>query len=153
MEKQKLSAEFMKAAGQTIAERPVRYADFNTRKLRVLLLLEEVLELAEASGVNIITRNNNVYLGSDTFKNNLEIEDGGEFDVVEVADALGDILYVTYGAGNAYGIELNEVFGAIQDSNMSKFIDGHKDEETGKWVKGPSYTPVDLKAVIENQSK
>ena len=70
-------------------------------------------------------------------------------NIVEVADALGDLLYVTYWAANAFGIPIDEVFDEIHRSNMTKFIDGHKDPETGKWKKAPSYTPADVAGILE----
>ncbi len=147
MTNQEKSARFMVSAGQTVNARPVETSDHNTKKLRVLLLLEEVLELAEASGVEVRAKHGAKL--TDTKDFGFTVTD--HFDIVETADALGDILYVTYGAGNAFGINLNEVYEEIQVSNMSKFIDGHRDDATGKWIKGPSYTPVDLKKVIEKQ--
>lgn len=68
--------------------------------------------------------------------------------IEDVADALGDLLYVVLGAGLSYGIDLEEVFDEVHRSNMTKFIDGHRRED-GKWIKGPSYTPADMKKVIE----
>tara|TARA_B100000795_G_C22754308_1_gene420810 strand:- start:1123 stop:1464 length:342 start_codon:yes stop_codon:yes gene_type:complete len=62
-------------------------------------------------------------------------------DILEVADALTDILYVTYGAGHAFGINLDECFDEVQNSNMSKLgIDGNAIyNEDGKVMKGPNY--------------
>lgn len=71
-------------------------------------------------------------------------------DLVEIADAIGDALYVVLGTAVACGIEIAPAFDAIHESNMTKFIDGHRRED-GKWIKGPSYKPVDLKPIIEEQ--
>jgi predicted HAD superfamily Cof-like phosphohydrolase len=62
-------------------------------------------------------------------------------DLLEVADALTDILYVTYGAGHAFGIDLDKCFEEVQDSNMSKLGEGGKAiyNESGKVMKGPNY--------------
>ena len=62
-------------------------------------------------------------------------------DIVEVADALTDILYVTYGAGHAFGIDLDQCFDEVQNSNMSKLGKDGKPifNETGKVMKGPKY--------------
>ena len=62
-------------------------------------------------------------------------------DLLEVADALTDILYVTYGAGHAFGINLDKCFEEVQDSNMSKLGEGGKAiyNESGKVMKGPNY--------------
>jgi len=64
-------------------------------------------------------------------------------NIVEIADAIGDLLYVTLGTAVSCGIDIHKVFEEIHRSNMTKFIDGHRRED-GKWVKGPSYTPADI---------
>lgn len=71
-------------------------------------------------------------------------------DIVGVADALTDILYVVYGAGHAFGINLDQTFAEVQRSNMSKLdVDGKPIfREDGKVLKGPNYSPPDLKAVL-----
>ena len=71
-------------------------------------------------------------------------------DIVEVADALTDILYVTYGAGHAFGINLDNCFDEVQKSNMSKLdIDGKPIyNELGKVMKGPNYFKPNLKKII-----
>ena len=67
-------------------------------------------------------------------------------DLLEVADALTDILYVTYGAGHAFGINLDKCFNEVQNSNMSKLDDNGKPiyNEAGKVMKGPKYFKPDL---------
>tara|TARA_B100000900_G_scaffold182025_1_gene154411 strand:- start:102 stop:443 length:342 start_codon:yes stop_codon:yes gene_type:complete len=67
-------------------------------------------------------------------------------DLLEVADALTDILYVTYGAGHAFGIDLDKCFDEVQNSNMSKLgVDGKPIyNESGKVMKGPDYYKPDL---------
>ncbi len=71
-------------------------------------------------------------------------------DIVEVADALTDILYVTYGAGHAFGIDLDECFDEVQNSNMSKLDDNGKPiyNEKGKVMKGPKYFKPNLKNIL-----
>ena len=73
-------------------------------------------------------------------------------DIVEVADALTDILYVTYGAGHAFGINLDQCFNEVQNSNMSKLGDDGKPiyNENGKVMKGPNYFKPDLSKYIKN---
>ena len=73
----------------------------------------------------------------DAMKNN---------DLLEVADALTDILYVTYGAGHAFGIDLDKCFEEVQNSNMSKLDENGKPiyNESGKVMKGPKYFKPDL---------
>ena len=109
---------FMKTFGQEIKIKP----DLSTEKinkLRVSLINEELEEFKEA------------------IKNN---------DLKEVADALTDILYVTYGAGHAFGINLDKCFNEVQQSNMSKLGDDGKPiyNDTGKVMKGPNYFKPDL---------
>ena len=72
-------------------------------------------------------------------------------DLKEVADALTDILYVTYGAGCAYGIDLDKCFKEVQRANMSKLGEDGKPiyNEKGKVMKGPNYTEPNLKQFVE----
>jgi len=72
------------------------------------------------------------------------------YNMVEVADAIADLLYVVLGAACASGIDIEPIFDEVHRSNMSKFIDGHRRED-GKWVKGPSYTPANIKPLLEAQ--
>ena len=67
-------------------------------------------------------------------------------NIVEIADALTDILYVTYGAGHAFGINLDKCFNEVQESNMSKLDQDGKPifNEHGKVMKGPNYFKPDL---------
>jgi len=71
-------------------------------------------------------------------------------DFLEVADALTDILYVTYGAGHAFGIDLDKCFQEVQRSNMSKLDENGKPiyNEEGKVMKGPRYFKPDLKKIL-----
>ena len=73
-------------------------------------------------------------------------------DIVEVADALTDILYVTYGAGHAFGVDLDQCFDEVQNSNMSKLGDDGKPiyNENGKVMKGPNYFKPDLSKYIKS---
>ena len=82
----------------------------------------------------------------DEFKQALENK-----DLLEVADALTDILYVTYGAGHAFGIDLDACFDEVQNSNMSKLgLDGKPIyNDQGKVMKGPSYFKPDLSKYIK----
>ena len=78
------------------------------------------------------------------------IEAMNKKDLVEVADALTDILYVTYGAGHAFGINLDDCFEEVQNSNMSKLDENGKPiyNEHGKVMKGPNYFKPNLKKII-----
>ena len=73
-----------------------------------------------------------------------------ENDILEVADALTDILYVTYGAGHAFGINLDKCFEEVQNSNMSKLGEDGKPiyNENGKVLKGPNYFKPDLNKFV-----
>ena len=113
---------FMKTFGQEVKTKPSFSSD-KINKLRIDLIKEELDELQEA------------------MKNN---------DLLEVADALTDILYVTYGAGHAFGIDLDKCFDEVQNSNMSKL--GKNDQpiynESGKVMKGPNYFKPDLSKFV-----
>ena len=80
----------------------------------------------------------------------LSIKAMKENDILEVADALTDILYVTYGAGHAFGIDLDKCFDEVQRSNMSKLSKDGKPiyNENGKVMKGPGYFKPDLSKFI-----
>ena len=72
-------------------------------------------------------------------------------NIVEIADALTDILYVTYGAGHAFGINLDKCFNEVQESNMSKLDQDGKPifNEHGKVMKGPNYFKPNIKAILK----
>lgn len=147
--------EFMISAGQITRNNPEIPTDEEI-VLRIKLLFEEVLELAAASGYMVGISNST----HDEKKESISpIEEGDiryikiaeEPNLTEVADALTDIDYVNLGAACSYGIDLEPCQKEVHGSNMSKFIDGHRRED-GKWVKGPSYRPADLKTVLDKQA-
>ena len=113
---------FMKTFGQEVKDKPAFSTD-KINKLRIDLIKEELEELTEA------------------MKNN---------DLLEVADALTDILYVTYGAGHAFGIDLDKCFEEVQNSNMSKLDKNGKPiyNELGKVMKGPNYFKPNLSKFV-----
>lgn len=81
-----------------------------------------------------------------------EYLDGEEAnDLVEIADALIDVIYIAYGTGVAYGLPMDELFNEVHRSNMSKLGEDGKPvyREDGKVLKGPNYSPPDLAAIIE----
>ncbi len=92
------------------------------------------------------------YLRYDLIKEELsELKEAiDKKDIKEIADALTDILYVTYGAGHAFGIDLDKCFVEVQDSNMSKLGKDGKPifNEKGKVMKGPNYFKPDLKRFV-----
>ena len=114
--------KFMETFGQEVKEK-AEFPDNRVVKLRFDLIEEELNELREAISKK---------------------------DINEVADALTDILYVTYGAGHAFGINLDKCFQEVQNSNMSKLGDDGKPiyNENGKVMKGPKYFKPDLKKFI-----
>lgn len=65
----------------------------------------------------------------------------------EVADAIGDLLYVVYGTAVAFGLPAQKIFDEVHRSNMSKFDDGMLGPD-GKWIKGPSYQPANMKQFV-----
>ena len=113
---------FMKTFEQEVKEKPSFSSD-KINKLRLDLIREELNELTEA------------------MKNK---------DLLEVADALTDILYVTYGAGHAFGIDLDKCFDEVQNSNMSKLDNNGKPiyNDDGKVMKGPNYFKPDLSKFV-----
>ena len=109
---------FMQTYGQEVKTK-AEFSDEKTNKLRLDLIKEELEELTHAMS---------------------------EKDLTEVADALTDILYVTYGAGHSFGIDLDRCFEEVQNSNMSKLGEDGKPiyNEAGKVMKGPNYFKPDL---------
>ena len=117
-----LVGDFMQAFGQQVETQPT-WPDFNTRELRVDLIQEEVDELVEAIANK---------------------------DMVEIADALTDILYVVYGTGHTFGIDVDECFTEVHASNMSKLGEGGIPikAENGKVMKGPGFFAPDLESIL-----
>ena len=115
--------KFMETFGQMVRTRP-QFPDEKTMQLRCDLIKEELNELEQA----MKTKNLN-----------------------EIADALTDILYVTYGAGYAYGINLDKCFKEVQRANMSKLGKDGKPiyNDKGKVMKGPNYRAPNLKQFVE----
>ena len=114
---------FMETFGQMVKTKS-QFPDEKTMQLRFDLIKEELNELEQA----MKTKN-----------------------LKEIADALTDILYVTYGAGYAYGIDLDKCFKEVQRANMSKLgVDGKPIyNEKGKVMKGPNYSEPNLKQFVE----
>ena len=114
---------FMKTFGQMVRTKP-QFPDEDTMQLRYDLIKEELNELEQAMKTK---------------------------DLKEVADALTDILYVTYGAGYAYGINLDKCFKEVQRANMSKLGKDGKPiyNDRGKVMKGPNYLAPNLKQFVE----
>ncbi|MDC0631437.1 nucleoside triphosphate pyrophosphohydrolase family protein [Candidatus Pelagibacter sp.] len=115
---------FMKTFGQEVKNKP-SFSNDKINKLRIDLIKEELEELTEAMQKK---------------------------DLLEVADALTDILYVTYGAGHAFGINLDKCFDEVQNSNMSKLGEDGKPiyNESGKVMKGPNYFKPDFSKILNH---
>ena len=113
---------FMKTFGQEVKNKP-SFSTNKINKLRFDLIKEELDELKEAMDNN---------------------------DLLEVADALTDILYVTYGAGHAFGVDLDKCFDEVQNSNMSKLDENGEPiyNESGKVMKGPNYFKPNLSKFV-----
>ena len=114
--------QFMQTFGQEVKDKP-EFPNEKIIEFRKKLIDEEFNELKEA--IN-------------------------DKDIIEIADALTDILVVTYGAGLAFGINLDQCFEEVHRSNMSKLSNEGKPiyNEFGKVMKGPNYSPPDLKKII-----
>ena len=113
---------FMKTFGQEVKNKPSFSSD-KINQLRISLIKEELDELKEAMDSK---------------------------NLLEVADALTDLLYVTYGAGHAFGIDLDKCFEEVQNSNMSKLGKDGKPiyNENGKVMKGPNYFKPNLSKFV-----
>ena len=114
--------DFMEAFGQRVEMEPT-WPDFNTRELRLELIQEELDELSDAVA---------------------------DRDMIQIADALTDLLYVVYGAGHAFGLDLDECFEEVHRSNMSKLGENGRPihREDGKVMKGPGYFEPDLEGIL-----
>jgi predicted HAD superfamily Cof-like phosphohydrolase len=135
--------EFMQGVGQDVNTIPTQVSK-EAAILRVKLLVEEVLELAEASGVTI-TLNGQVVADKD-----LEYAQEGDQDLVEVADALADIEYVMHGASLTYGLPAQEVFDEVHRNNMLKIERGSFNKD-GKFIKPQNHPKVDLSFILSQR--
>ena len=117
-----LVGDFMEAFGQEVQFEPT-WPDFNTRELRLELIQEELDELSDAIA---------------------------DRDMIQIADALTDLLYVVYGAGHTFGLDLDECFQEVHRSNMSKLGENGRPihREDGKVMKGPGYFEPDLEGIL-----
>ena len=117
-----LVGDFMEAFGQDVQFEPT-WPDFNTRELRLELIQEELEELSDAVA---------------------------DRDMIQIADALTDLLYVVYGAGHTFGLDSDECFQEVHRSNMSKLGENGRPiyREDGKVMKGPGYFEPDLEGIL-----
>ena len=135
---------FMRKAGQNVPNR-VTIPTKEERLLSCRLLLEETLEYIEAAGFYAKTH------GKPIDMNEIKFVEDHDVDFVEMLDAVADIMFVAQGRAVETGLDLKPILQEVCDSNSSKFLDGFKDEATGKWKKGPSFREPDLKSIIEKQ--
>lgn len=148
MEKlQKQVLEFHQAFDCVINDKPTM-PDIETRKLRAELIIEEFTELCHAMKVW------GGRMGDGHSPSNWFEDYDGEPDLVEIADALGDLLYVIYGTAVSCGIDLEPITDEIHRSNMSKVCaDGTVlRREDGKIIKPETYSPADIKTLIQRQT-
>lgn len=119
-------AEFMDASEQPVRTTPTDDLDPTEAELRVRLVVEEAIEFALASGYNIVAPG-----GAVVGKKNFEaVPNGNGIDLVEVADALTDLVVVTKGSAHTYGIDIDSTFIAVHQTNMAKM-----DPVTGKPIR------------------
>lgn len=116
--------DFHIAFGQRVGQSPMIPEDINERDLRISLLEEEFKEYLQAEEKN---------------------------DIVEIADALADIIYIACGTAVSYGIPLDKVFNEVHRSNMAKLVDGKPIyREDGKVLKPDGWTPPDIERCLKN---
>jgi len=136
--------EFHEAFGAPVAWSP-QVPSTNRRLLRCKLLLEETLEFITASGYNLTVNN------EDVMFQQIDLLDVNEPSLIEAADALADIRYVTDGAALEWGIPLEKCLREVHRSNMSKLGEDGKPilRADGKILKGPHFTLPDLASILE----
>jgi predicted HAD superfamily Cof-like phosphohydrolase len=135
--------EFHEAFNHPVATRPT-IPPANIRRLRIALIAEELKELADASGVPFTYE-----IGSLGM-----VKPSTEVDIVEAADACGDLDYVVQGTNVVWGFPAEEIAIEVHRSNMSKLGRDGKPiyREDAKVLKGPSYRPPDVKSIIERHT-
>lgn len=149
----------MTFAGQRVPLTPTTELTPEERKLRASLMLEEVLETANALGVRISfwgSPINRGYVGDEKTNPSLgpainprEFEIVGPLDIVEVVDGCCDVEVVTKGTLTAIGVSDVGPQDAVNEANMKKFgPGGHKHPVTGKWIKPADWQPPDLLAIL-----
>lgn len=143
-EPQKEVAKMMRTFGQEVRLVPAMVNDYKESLLTTNLVYEECLEFVRAMGFEP----NGIVGGKDT------LTLGGKPDLIEAADAIGDMLVVVYGAANRLGIDAEAVFNEVMRSNNTKiWPDGtvHKRELDGKVIKPSTYSPANIEDVLISQ--
>lgn len=146
--------EFKKLAGQKCPD-TYEVPSIEDRVLTIRLIIEEALEMASALGVRLECNNDDGNPKIIESSKDLEYfvcqED---INPVEVLDASCDLFWVSFGGPAALiGLshKLEECLEEVTNSNMSKFIDGHKCPDSGKWIKGPSYSPANIEGILNSE--
>jgi predicted HAD superfamily Cof-like phosphohydrolase len=130
---------FMTKAGQNVPKEMTTPSEADL-KLRASLVMEEAMELV-TKGLGL-----SVKFDGEKFS----FEKVAEPDIVEAMDAAADIMWVgVTGVSIIFGADIVPVLEEVDRSNLSKFIDGYRRDD-GKWVKGPSYSPADIKGVLKD---
>lgn len=155
MTNQQKIEEFMIAAKQSIPEVPT-YPTEKIAKLRAMLVLEEALELiVKGLGVTLLRDGyGEIYSLQNllsTLKDMTPIKED-ETNLLQLADGIADLEYVSTGTASACGIKMQPIFDEVHRSNMTKSIDGTFRED-GKYVKGPNYSKADIQRELDRQMK
>lgn len=123
---QKKIVDFMNMSHQIVRTSPTVDVPYKEKMLRIRLIVGEVSELIDAMSKD---------------------------DLIEIADAIADCLYVIKGAANVYGIDLEPIFNEVNRSNMTKEYSENNIDKSGKILKGSKYSPPDIKSLIDEQIK
>jgi len=139
--------DFMEMAEQDVPLVPTM-VDFKTRRLRYLLIKEELSELLEAFALQDVSFANEIRADRVC---DLECEDNQKPSLVKAADALADLAYVVIGGFVALGIDTQVIWDMVHESNMAKMEGGYKNE-VGKWIKPEDWQPPDIESALRRMS-
>lgn len=139
---------FCKKAGQPVPDM-LTIPDKHDILLRAKLIMEEALEMCEGLGVSVSPRS----LVCEPIESTIDLDFSicANPDPVKIMDACADMLWVgVTGPAVLFGLsdKLEACIQEVDRSNLSKFIDGHRDPSTGKWIKGPAYSPANIEFII-----
>jgi len=141
--------EFMRRAGQPVAERPALPSE-NIRSLRARLILEEALETVEALGFRVsIDSDAGLYSAVLTSRTGFDLQPCGRPSLIDIADGCADISVVTTGTLSACGIPDEPLLSLVDENNLAKFGPGHSFNGHGKLIKPPTHRPPDIAALLQ----
>lgn len=152
---------FMGKAGQAIPDEPVMPPE-DVRRLRVKLIIEELIELCDAYGLLLTVvppSPEGLRMGGDEARHRVYVEQHKEPDasleggIKDAYDAVLDLLVVVIGTAIANGTQLPEGWNRVHASNMAKFGEGGHRRADGKWIKPPNWTPPDLVSELKRQAE